>query len=148
MSDQDRRALERQTHQGDVEAQVRLAQVRLREGARDPRRWPRWGDVVRVAVHGANVERWDTRRVVPCSEASGWDADWRSACFCDNAEDTRPLSFARGAPELHWERTPGSFRSLEPWGLARVRRGRLRLNSWRTWSRLAEVVVIVGLDRR
>lgn len=143
MTDVGVRELERRALRGDVEAKVGLARARLRAGARDPRRWPRSGDVVRVAMHGAGVERWDTRRVVPCSEALGWTGEQvRVSCYCIDGDEA--VSFAADSPELHWERTPESFTVLRAWGGWRVRGTMHHLGSWRGWAKAGEVVVIAG----
>lgn len=148
MADQRLRELERRWAAGEdtPEIRARLGAEQLRAGVRDPRRWPRPGDVVRVPMHGADgLRRWDERRVVSCQEAAGWEPDKVHVCTLFVALGT-PVSFAANSPALHWERSYESMRVLLGWRLARERRGTMmRLGSWRSWARLGEVLV-VALD--
>lgn len=148
--DAELRELERRAFDGDIEVKVRLMRARIRAGGRDPRRWPRAGDVVRVAKHGTGLERWDVRRVVPCVETRSWVTP--IACWCiliHGGTNVPPPSFAATSPAIHWERTTRSFETLARWGLARDRRGTLaRLGSWRSWAKPGEVVTIAGSGGR
>lgn len=148
MSDAKLRELERRAATGDRDAQVRLSREQLRAGARDPRRWPRPGDVVRVARHGANIERWDERRVATCEEARLWEHGM-SLRFCGCViEEPGFLTFSKkDYRELHWERTEDSYESLRDYGLARERRGTMgNLSSWRSYAKNAEVVIISTIE--
>lgn len=142
MSDRRLRELERAAAAGEESARLELIRQRIKLGElRDPRRDPKPGDVVRVAMHGANVERWDERRVCSCEEAqelNGRRASHFRLCFA---------RYGGTCEELHWVRIDRSFVDLHWWGLARDSAGSMELlTSWRRWASKGEVVCVAESD--